>query len=77
MTDIVTALYFRVMRIDPANPHWPDRDRFVLSKGHACPARYSALAERGYFDKRHLSTLRRLGSRLQGHPDMTRRREST
>ena len=69
-TDIVTALYFRVMRIDPANPQWPDRDRFILSKGHACPAWYSALAERGYFDKKHLSTLRRLGSMLQGHPDM-------
>jgi transketolase len=70
VTDIVTALYFRVMRIDPANPQWPDRDRFILSKGHACPAWYSALAERGYFDKKHLSTLRKLGSLLQGHPDM-------
>jgi len=69
-TDIVTALYFRVMRIDPANPRWPDRDRFVLSKGHACPVWYSALAERGYFDKKHLATLRRMGSILQGHPDM-------
>jgi transketolase len=69
-TDILTALYFRVLRIDPANPQWPDRDRFILSKGHACPAWYSALAERGYFDKKHLSTLRRLGSMLQGHPDM-------
>ena len=69
-TDIVTALYFRVMRIDPANPQWPDRDRFVLSKGHACPVWYAALAERGYFDKKHLATLRRLGSILQGHPDM-------
>jgi len=69
-TDIVTALYYRVMRIDPANPRWPDRDRFVLSKGHACPVWYSALAERGYFEKKHLGTLRRLGSKLQGHPDM-------
>jgi transketolase len=69
-TDIVTALYFRLMRIDPQNPGWPDRDRFILSKGHACPVWYAALAERGYFDKKHLATLRRLGSILQGHPDM-------
>jgi transketolase len=69
-TDIVTALYFRLMRIDPQNPGWPDRDRFILSKGHACPVWYAALAERGYFDKKHLATLRRLGSNLQGHPDM-------
>lgn len=71
-TDIVTALYFRLMRIDPANPKWPDRDRFILSKGHACPVWYAALAERGYFDKSHLATLRRLGSILQGHPDMNK-----
>ncbi|MBM4461633.1 MAG: transketolase, partial [Chloroflexi bacterium] len=58
--DIVTALYFRVMRLDPANPHWPDRDRFILSKGHACPVWYAALAERGFFDKAHLATLRKL-----------------
>ena len=69
-TDIVTALYFRVMRIDHQNPQWPDRDRFILSKGHACPVWYAALAERGYFDKSHLGTLRRLNSILQGHPDM-------
>lgn len=69
-TDLVTALYFRVMRIDPENPDWPDRDRFILSKGHACPVWYAALAERGYFDKSHLKTLRRMGSILQGHPDM-------
>jgi transketolase len=69
-TDIVTALYFRVMNIDPKNPDWPDRDRFILSKGHACPVWYAALAERGYFDKAHLSTLRKLNSILQGHPDM-------
>ena len=68
--DIVTALYFRVMRIDPENPDWPDRDRFILSKGHACPVWYAALAERGYFDKSHLKTLRQMGSILQGHPDM-------
>ena len=69
-TDVVTALYFRVMRLDPQNPEWPDRDRFILSKGHACPVWYAALAERGYFDKAHLGTLRRLNSILQGHPDM-------
>ena len=69
-TDIVTALYFRIMRIDPDNIHWPDRDRFILSKGHACPVWYAALAERGYFDKSHLGTLRQLNSILQGHPDM-------
>jgi len=68
--DIVTALYFRVMRLDPARPQWPDRDRFILSKGHACPAWYAALAEKGYFDKKHLGTLRQLDSILQGHPDM-------
>lgn len=69
-TDVVTALYFRVMRIDPENPDWPDRDRFILSKGHACPVWYAALAERGYFEKSHLKTLRQMGSILQGHPDM-------
>jgi transketolase len=69
-TDILTALYFRVMNIDPANPAWPDRDRFILSKGHACPVWYCTLAERGYFDKAHMHTLRRLDSILQGHPDM-------
>ena len=68
--DIVTALYFEVMRLDPQNPHWPQRDRFILSKGHAAPVLYAALAERGFVDKNSLSTLRRLGSSLQGHPDM-------
>jgi transketolase len=70
--DVVTALYFRMMRVDPQNPQWPDRDRFILSKGHACPVWYAALAERGYFDKSHLGTLRRLNSILQGHPDMNK-----
>jgi transketolase len=60
------------MRIDPDNPRWPERDRFILSKGHACPVWYAALAERGFFDKSHLGTLRRLGSILQGHPDMNK-----
>lgn len=68
--DIVTALYFRLMRIDPQNPQWEDRDRFILSKGHACPVWYAALAERGYYDKSHLKTLRKLNSILQGHADM-------
>lgn len=68
--DIVTALYFRVMRIDPERPAWPDRDRFILSKGHACPVWYAALAVRGYFDRSHLGTLRKLNSILHGHPDM-------
>ena len=71
-TDIVTALYFRLMRLDPEQPDWPDRDRFILSKGHACPVWYAALAERGFFDKSHLGTLRRMGSILQGHPDMNK-----
>ena len=69
-TDIVTALYFRMMSVDPENPDWPDRDRFILSKGHACPVWYAALAEKGFFDKKHLGTLRKLNSILQGHADM-------
>ncbi len=67
--DMVTALYFQVMRHDPENPLWEGRDRFVLSKGHAAPAQYVALAEAGYFPKEDLMMLRRLGSHLQGHPD--------
>ncbi len=68
--DILTCLYFDVMRLDPANPGWPERDRFVLSKGHAAPVLYAALALRGYFPREWLLTLRRLGSPLQGHPHM-------
>lgn len=68
--DIVTALYFEVMRIDPRRADWPERDRFVLSKGHAAPVLYAALAERGYFPVESLSSLRQIGSPLQGHPDM-------
>jgi transketolase len=67
--EIVTALYFQVMRLDPARPDWPERDRFVLSKGHAAPVLYAALAEKGFFPVEQITTLRRLGSPLQGHPD--------
>ncbi len=70
IADVVAYLYFHELRIDPAHPDWEDRDRFVLSKGHAVPAVYSALAMRGYFPVEELKTLRHLGSRLQGHPDM-------
>lgn len=68
--EIVTALYFNYLRHNPADPCWKDRDRFVLSKGHAAPLLYAALAESGYFDVEELPTLRALGSRLQGHCDM-------
>lgn len=68
--DIVTALYFYQMRYDPKNPDWPKRDRFILSKGHAAPLLYAALAESGYFKKEILWTLRKFKSCLQGHPDM-------
>jgi len=71
-TDILVCLYFNVMRHDPGKPDWPDRDRFVLSKGHAAPALYAVLAECGYFSKELLPSLRKLGSPLQGHPDMKR-----
>jgi transketolase len=68
--DIVTALYFSVLKINPDDPNWPDRDRVVLSKGHACPILYTALARRGYFPVEELWTLRKQGSILQGHPDV-------
>jgi len=72
-TEIVTALYFGgFLRYDPANPRWPDRDRFILSKGHAAPVLYAALAEAGFFPRDLLMTLRKLGSPLEGHPNMTR-----
>jgi transketolase len=67
--ELLTALYFRVMKHDPKNPKWDGRDRFILSKGHGCPALYVALAEAGYLDRALLPTLRKLGSPLQGHPD--------
>ena len=69
-TEIVTYLYFEELRIDPANPRWDDRDRCILSKGHAAPVLYAALARRGFFPTEELSTLRKIGSHLQGHPDM-------
>jgi transketolase len=68
--DVIVYLYFHHMRIDPGRPEWPDRDRFVLSKGHCCPALYAALAGRGFFSEDMLWTLRDVGSALQGHPDM-------
>ena len=68
--DIMTYLYFEEMDVDPADPHRADRDRFVLSKGHCAPALYAVLAERGFFGKEELETLRHIGSRLQGHPNM-------
>jgi transketolase len=70
--DILTVLYFKIMKIDPVNPRWEERDRFILSKGHAYSAYYATLAERGYFDKSLLYSVRRLNSKLQGHPDMNK-----
>jgi len=68
MADVFAALYFGVIRHDPSNPSWPERDRVVLSNGHICPVLYAALAEAGYFPKTLLPTLRKMGSKLQGHP---------
>ena len=68
--EIVVTLFFDVMRHDPANPKWPDRDRFILSKGHCCPILYAVMAECGYCPKDQLNTLRKLGSIYQGHPDV-------
>jgi len=68
IVEILLALYGYKLRHDPKNPDWPERDRFILSKGHACPALYAVLAEEGYFPKEELLTLRKFGSRLQGHP---------
>jgi len=72
LADIFTALYFNIMKHDPANPDWDERDILILSNGHCVPVRYAAMAETGYFDKKELKTLRQLGSRLQGHPERTR-----
>jgi len=68
LADVYAALYFNVLYHDPKNPEWPERDRVVLSNGHVCPVLYSALANTGYFPKEELLTLRKVGSRLQGHP---------
>jgi transketolase len=70
IADILTYLYFEEMNVDPKNPHWEDRDRFVLSKGHTAPGLYTALALRGFFPVEDMVTLRHLGSYLQGHPNM-------
>lgn len=70
--DIITVLYFHTLNLDPKDPKWQDRDRFVLSKGHICPALYSALIMRGFLEKDAVYTLRKQGSLLQGHPDMKR-----
>ncbi len=72
MADIFAALYFHVMEHDPKDPDWEDRDRLILSNGHTCPVRYAAMAEAGYFPKKYLMTLRKLGSPLQGHPERTK-----
>src|SRR5882762_168368 len=69
-TEIVVTLFFDVMRHDPANPKWKDRDHFILSKGHCCPILYAVMAECGYCPKDQLKTLRKLGSMYQGHPDV-------
>lgn len=71
LADVFAALYFEIMNIDPKDPKWSDRDMLVLSNGHCVPVQYAAMAERGYFDKEELLTLRKFGSRLQGHPERT------
>lgn len=71
-TDILVALYFNKMRHDPKNPMWTQRDRFILSKGHAAPALYAVLSECGYFPREELMTLRKINTRLQGHPDVNK-----
>ena len=70
IAEAITVLYFDQMKLRPQEPHWPHRDRFILSKGHACPILYAALARRGYFSMAHLPQLRSLEGMLQGHPDM-------
>lgn len=71
MADIFTAFYFHILKHDPKNPDWPDRDRLILSNGHICPVRYAAMAHAGYFPMKELKTLRKINSRLQGHPHRT------
>ncbi len=70
IADVMAYLYFKELNVDPENPAWADRDRFVLSKGHTCPALYSCLAQRGFFDTAELKDFRQISSMLQGHPDM-------
>jgi transketolase len=72
LAEILTALYFDIMKYDPKNPEWDQRDLFFLSNGHCVPVQYAAMAEAGFFDKAELKTLRKLGSRLQGHPERTK-----
>src|SRR3989339_1962609 len=72
MADIFAYLYFHELRHDPKNPNWPDRDRLVLSNGHICPIRYAVMAHAGYFPIEELKTLRKYGTRLQGHPERER-----
>ncbi len=72
LADIFTALYFRIMKLRPEEPEWDGRDLFFLSNGHCVPVQYAVMANRGYFDKKELMTLRQLGSRLQGHPERTK-----
>lgn len=72
VAEIIAALFFHHLRINPENPHWPERDRFILSKGHACATLYAAFARRGYFPQEELRTWGHIGSRLQGHPDRLR-----
>lgn len=72
LADLVTALYFNIMNIDPKNPEWDDRDIFILSNGHTVPVQYAVMAERGFFATDELQTLRKFGSRLQGHPERTK-----
>ena len=72
LADLVATLYFSVMNIDPKNPEMPDRDIFMLSNGHCVPVQYAAMAERGFFPKEEIMTLRKLGTRLQGHPERTK-----
>lgn len=72
MADVFTALYFHILNHDPKNPEWEERDRLFLSNGHICPVRYAAMAHAGYFPREELMTLRKLGTRLQGHPERLR-----
>ena len=71
--EILMALYYDVLNINPKNPEWEDRDRFIMSKGHSCPALYAVLADLGYFDKSELMNLRKIDGKLQGHPQILER----